>query len=85
MDRQRTRVDGSGMSTVCMRSLVDGDVGSSAARRSGGRLRWRELLKVENGGPGEVPGREEAVREAREVSEKKRRRREAGKVKGLRY
>ena len=57
----------------------------SAARKSEGRLRWSELLKVENGGPGEVPGREEAVREARELSERKRKRKAAGKVKGLRY
>ena len=48
-------------------------------------MNWVELLKAENGGPGEVPGREEAVREARELSERKRRRKAAGKVKGLRY
>ena len=48
-------------------------------------MNWVELLRVENGGPGEVPGREEAVREARELSERKRRRREAGKAKGLRH
>ena len=57
----------------------------SAARKSGDHLRWSELLKAENGGPGEVPGREEAVREARELSERKRKRKGAGKVKGLRY
>ena len=57
----------------------------SAARKSEGRLRWSELLRVESGGPGEVPGREEAVREAIELSEKKRRRREGGKVRGLRH
>ena len=62
-----------------------GGVGLSAARKSEGRLNWSELLKAENGGPGEVPGREEAVRAARELSERKRRRKEAGKVKGLRY
>ena len=65
--------------------MEGGDAGLSAARRSEGRLRWSELLRVEKGGPGEVPGREEAVREARELSERKRKRREAGKVKGLRY
>ena len=48
-------------------------------------MRWNELLKDENGGPGEVPGREKAVREARELSERKRKRKAAGKVKGLRY
>ena len=48
-------------------------------------MNWVELLKAENGGPGEVPGREKAVREARELSERKRKRREGGKVKGLRY
>ena len=68
-----------------MRSLEVGGIGLSAARKSEGRLRWSELLKVENGGPGEVPGREEAVREARELSERKRKRKAAGKVKGLRY
>ena len=73
------------MPTGCMRSLEGVGVGLSAARKRGGRLRWSELLKVENGGPGEVPGREEAVIEAREVSERKRRRKAAGKVRGLRY
>ena len=48
-------------------------------------MNWVELLKAENGGPGEVPRREEAVREAKELSERKRRRKAAGKVKGLRY
>ena len=79
------RDDGSGMQMGCMRLLEDGGAGLSAARKSVGRLNWRELLKVEKGGPGEVPGREEAVREAIEVSERKRKRKAAGKVKGLRY
>ena len=65
--------------------MVVGGVGLSAARKSEGRLRWSELLKAENGGPGEVPGREEAVREAIELSERKQRKREGGKVRGLRY
>jgi len=42
-------------------------------------MNWNELLKAENGGPGEVPGREEAVKAALELSEMKRRRRGAGK------
>lgn len=36
-------------------------------------MNWTELLKPENGGPGESPGRDEAVRYAREaVAERKR-------------
>jgi hypothetical protein len=46
-----------------------GDViGSSAAGRSCGSLRWTELLKPENGGPGEVPGRAEAIALAKELT-----------------
>lgn len=36
-------------------------------------LNWAELLKPENGGPGDSPGRDEAVRYALEaVAERKR-------------
>lgn len=36
-------------------------------------MNWTELLKPENGGPGESPGREEAVQYALEaVAERKR-------------
>jgi len=36
-------------------------------------MNWTELLKPKNGGPGESPGREEAVRYALEtVAERKR-------------
>ena len=75
MDHQRTRAEGSGMQTGYMRSSEGVGVGLSAARKSGERLNWNELVRVENGGPGEVPGREEAVREAKELSERKRRER----------
>ena len=38
---------------------------------------WSELLKPENGGPGESPGREEAVRFAVEASAERKRIRDA--------
>ena len=40
---------------------------------------WGKLLDPAEGGPGEVPGRAEAVAAARELSEVKARRREAGR------
>ena len=36
-------------------------------------MNWTKLLKPENGGPGESPGREEAVRYALEAVAKRRR------------
>ena len=68
-----------------MGGVKRGETSAFGAERRVCQLNWVELLRVENGGPGEVPGREEAVREARELSERKRRRREAGKAKGLRH
>ena len=54
------------------RSTLSEECGSGTDRdrsRSGrGSLNWTELLKVENGGPGESPGRERAIAEAREVT-----------------
>jgi hypothetical protein len=45
-------------------------------------LNWSELLKPENGGPGESPGREDAVRFALEaVAERKRMKIEIEKLK----
>ena len=38
---------------------------------------WSELLKPENGGPGESPGREEAVRFAVEAAAERKRIRDA--------
>lgn len=72
---QRMRDEGLGTQTGFMKLSEDGDAGLNAARRSEGRLNWRELLRVENGGPGEVPGREEAVKGAIELSVMKSRRR----------
>ena len=34
---------------------------SQASRRAGSGQNWTELLKPENGGPGDCPGREAAV------------------------
>ena len=42
---------------------------------------WGKLLDPSNGGPGEVPGRAEAVAAARELSEAKARRVKGGKRK----
>ena len=54
------------------RSTLSEECGCGTDRhrsRSGkGGLNWTELLKVENGGPGESPGRERAIAEAREVT-----------------
>ena len=47
---------------------VYGTEGQQRSRNGGGVLNWTELLKVENGGPGESPGRERAIAEAREVT-----------------
>ena len=69
----------SGMQTGSMRSSGDGGTGCSAARRKHGCSDWTSLLNKDNGGPGEVPGRAEAVKAALELSEMKRRRRELGK------
>lgn len=45
-------------------------------------LNWSELLKPENGGPGESPGRDEAVRDAlAAVAERKRLKAEVQKLK----
>lgn len=45
-------------------------------------MNWAELLKPENGGPGESPGREDAVRQALEVvAERKRLKLEVQKLK----
>ena len=45
-------------------------------------MNWSELLKPENGGPGESPGREDAVRFALEaVAERKRMKIEIEKLK----
>ena len=45
-------------------------------------MNWSELLKPENGGPGESPGREDAVRQALEaVAERKRLKLEVQKLK----
>lgn len=45
-------------------------------------MNWKELLKPENGGPGESPGREDAVKQALEaVAERKRLKLEAQKLK----
>tara|TARA_B100000073_G_C23573423_1_gene509169 strand:- start:225 stop:368 length:144 start_codon:yes stop_codon:yes gene_type:complete len=42
---------------------------------------WEKLLDPEQGGPGEVPGRAEAVAAARELSEGKAKRVKRGKRK----
>ena len=39
-------------------------------------LDWGELLKEENGGPGDCPGREIAVKEAIELYQKKKKKKE---------
>jgi hypothetical protein len=45
-------------------------------------MNWTKLLKPENGGPGESPGRENAVRQALEaVAERKRLKLEVQKLK----
>jgi hypothetical protein len=45
-------------------------------------MNWSELLKPENGGPGESPGREQAVRDALDaVAERKRIKAEAQALK----
>ena len=36
-------------------------------------MNWTELLKPENGGPGESPGRDEAVRQAKEAAAERKR------------
>ncbi len=63
------------MKTGSMRSSEDGGTGCSAAKRKHGCSDWTRLLSKDNGGPGEVPGRAEAVKAALELSEMKRRRR----------
>ena len=47
-------------------------------REQNSGMNWTELLKPENGGPGESPGRERAIEEAREIT---RERYAAGKFK----
>ena len=49
------------------------------AEQWAGGLNWDELLDPAKGGPGDPPGREEAVKAALELSEKKRRQRGLGK------
>lgn len=45
-------------------------------------MNWTELLKPENGGPGDSPGRDQAVKEALEaVAERKRLKLEMQKLK----
>jgi hypothetical protein len=56
-----------------MKSSKDGECGLSTARKRVGCSDWTSLLSKDNGGPGEVPGRAEAVREAIELSKRKRR------------
>ena len=58
-----------------MKSSTDGECGLSTAKRRDGCFDWTSLLSKDNGGPGEVPGRDEAVRAAKELSERKRRER----------
>lgn len=41
--------------------------------KSGELMNWAELLKPENGGPGESPGRDEAVQHALEVTAERKR------------
>jgi len=36
-------------------------------------MNWEELLKPENGGPGDSPGRDEAVRQAKEAAAERKR------------
>jgi hypothetical protein len=40
-------------------------------------MNWTELLKPENGGPGESPGRDEAVRYALEATSERKRLKDA--------
>ena len=42
---------------------------------------WGEVLKIENGGPGDSPGREEAVKRAKAKSAKKKEEKAAGRPK----
>ena len=47
---------------------------SQALKKVGSGQNWTELLKPENGGPGDSPGRSEAVKRSLEsVAEKRRR------------
>jgi len=52
---------------------------SQALKRVGGGQSWTELLKPENGGPGDSPGRSEAVRRSLESVAEKRRQANLGK------
>jgi len=67
------------MQTGSMKSSKGVECGCNTAKRKGGCSDWTSLLRKDNGGPGEVPGRDEAVKAALELSEKKRRRRELGR------
>jgi hypothetical protein len=69
------------MQTGFMKSSEGGGIGSGATRRKPICSDWTSLLSKDNGGPGEVPGRAEAVKAALELSEQKRRRRELKKRK----
>jgi len=65
----------SGMQTGSMKSSKGVECGCNTAKRKGGCSDWTSLLSKDNGGPGDSPGRAEAVRAALELSEMKRRRR----------
>ena len=51
-------------------------------RQGKGLMDWTEVLKVENGGPGDSPGREEAVRLALEDTKARYRKHGQKKAKG---
>ena len=53
-------------------SKMENANGSGAANQFNGTMKWTELLKPENGGPGEPLGRLEAVRRAEERTRLKR-------------
>ena len=72
-DHRRTKASESGMQTGSMKSSEGGVTGCNAAKRKRTCSDWTSLLSKDNGGPGEVPGRAEAVREAIELSKRKRR------------